>query len=54
MAPKLKTIDELVRDRYEEMTQWTCHYCSAVATTIRQGAAVCLPHAVLLRKVGWA
>lgn len=51
---RLKNIDEIFRDRYEEMTEWTCHYCSEVATTIRQGAGVCLSHAVLLRKVGWS
>jgi hypothetical protein len=51
---KLKNIDEIFRDQYEEITEWTCHYCSEVATTIRQGAGVCLSHAVLLRNVGWA
>ncbi|HEX8750738.1 MAG TPA: hypothetical protein VF732_06455 [Nitrospira sp.] len=51
---RLKNIDEIFRDRDEEITGWTCHYCPEVPTTIRQGAGVCLSHAVLLRKVGWS
>jgi len=52
MASKAK--DMVFRDRWEEITEWTCKYCPEVAATIRQGAAVCLLHATLLRKVGWS
>ena len=39
----------------EEFTEWTCSYCPSVATTIRQGSAVCYHHAAQLRiKVGLA
>src|SRR5262245_15211130 len=37
------------------VTEWTCSYCPSVATTIRQGSAVCYHHAEQLRiKVGLA
>ena len=48
------TMEKVFRDREEATTEWTCYYCPAVATTIRQGAAVCLLHATHLRKVGWS
>jgi len=39
----------------EGVTEWTCSYCPSVATTIRQGSAVCYHHAAQLRiKVGLA
>jgi hypothetical protein len=39
----------------EGFTEWTCSYCPSVATTIRQGSAVCYHHAAQLRlKVGLA
>ena len=39
----------------EELTEWTCSYCPSVATTIRQGLAVCYHHAAQLRvKTGLA
>jgi len=39
----------------EELTEWTCSYCPSVATTIRQGLAVCYHHAEQLRvKTGLA
>jgi hypothetical protein len=35
--------------------EWRCSYCPSVATTIRQGSAVCYNHAAQLRiKVGLA
>ena len=38
----------------EELTEWTCSYCPSVATTIRQGRAVCYHHATQLSvKTGW-
>ena len=44
--------DEAGRNR---LTEWTCSYCPSVATTIRQGSAVCYHHAAQLRtKVGLA
>jgi hypothetical protein len=48
------TKEKVFRDREDAMTDWTCHYCPEVATTIRQGAAVCWLHAIQLRKVGWS
>ena len=39
----------------EAPTEWTCSYCPSVATTIRQGLAVCYHHAAQLRvKTGLA
>jgi hypothetical protein len=39
----------------EKFTEWTCTYCPSVATTIRQGVAVCHQHAAQLRvKTGLA
>jgi hypothetical protein len=36
-------------------TEWRCSYCPSVATTIRQGSAVCYHHAAQIRiKVGLA
>ena len=49
-----ETRERAFRDRKEALTKWTCHYCPEVATTIRQGAAVCWQHAIFLRGVGWA
>ena len=49
-----ETRERAFRDRKEALTESTCHYCSEVATTIRQGAAVCWQHAISLRGVGWA
>src|SRR5262245_66101005 len=38
-----------------DTTEWTCSYCPSVATTIRQGSAVCYFHATQLRtKLGLA
>jgi hypothetical protein len=34
----------------EKFTEWTCSYCPSVATTIRQGVAVCHHHAAELRR----
>ena len=48
------TKENVFRDTEEAMTEWNCHYCPDVATTIRQGAAVCWLHAIYLRKVGWS
>jgi hypothetical protein len=42
------------KETKEPHSEWTCYYCSRIATTIRQGAAVCWFHAEQLRKVGWA
>jgi hypothetical protein len=50
-----ETRERAFRDRKEALTEWTCHYCPEVATTIRQGSAVCYHHAAQLRlKVGLA
>jgi hypothetical protein len=47
--------EKLFRDsRRDDLMKWRCHYCSDVATTMRQGAAVCAFHANVLRNVGWA
>jgi len=48
------TKEKVCRATEEAVTEWTCHYCPDVATTIRQGAAVCWLHATYLRKVGWS
>ena len=48
------TKEKVFKDREEAITEWTCHYCPEVASTIRQGAAVCPLHAAYLQKVGWA
>ena len=40
----IKAKDKMFRDQQVEITEWTCHYCPEVATTIRQGAPVCLFH----------
>ena len=47
-----ETRERAFRDRKEVLTEWTCHYCPEVATTIRQGAAVCWQHAISLRGSG--
>jgi Staphylococcal nuclease homologue len=49
-----ETRERAFRDKKEVLTEWTCHYCPEVATTIRQGAAVCWQHAISLRGVGWS
>ena len=46
-----RTKEKVFRDKDEATTEWTCYYCPEVATTIRQGAAVCWFHATHLRKV---
>ena len=39
----------------EALTEWTCSYCPSIATTIRQGVAVCDHHAAQLQvKAGLA
>jgi len=48
------TKEKVCRATEEAVTERTCHYCPDVATTIRQGAAVCWLHATYLRKVGWS
>ena len=48
------TKEKVFRGTGEAITDRTCHYCPEVATTIRQGAAVCWLHATYLRKVGWS
>ena len=41
--------------RSELYTEWTCQHCPNVATTIREGLAVCSRHRARLgRKLGWA
>lgn len=35
-----------------EYTEWTCSQCSSVATTIREGSAVCRLHAAQPWKAG--
>jgi hypothetical protein len=43
------------RPSKSDTTEWTCSYCPSVATTIRQGSAVCYFHATQLRtKLGLA
>jgi len=39
-----KTEDKPFRDLHENLTEWTCGYCTQVATAIRQGVAVCPRH----------
>ena len=41
-------MDEKADLSEEELTEWTCSYCPSVATTIRQGLAVCYHHAAQL------
>ena len=41
------------RTTREGLTEWTCFFCSSVATTIRQGSPVCYQHASHRAKVGW-
>ena len=38
----------------EAYTEWICQYCPSVATTIREGAAVCCLHRTQPRKRNWA
>jgi hypothetical protein len=40
--------------RSEPYTEWICQYCPSVATTIREGSAVCWLHRAQRRKVNWA
>ena len=54
MGSAITAKDKIFRDRQEEIIEWTCYYCPEAATTIRQGAPVCLFHATQLRKVGWS
>ena len=42
MSTKIK--EKTFRDLHEALTEWTCQYCQEVATTVRQGAAVCAQH----------
>jgi hypothetical protein len=42
------------RTTREGLTEWTCFFCSSVATTIREGSPVCYQHALHHRKVGLA
>jgi len=39
-----KNIEVIFRDTHETIQEWTCGYCKQVATTIRQGVAVCPQH----------
>jgi hypothetical protein len=45
MSSKIK--EKIFRDLHEAFTEWTCQYCQEVATTVRQGAAVCSQHSHL-------
>jgi len=38
-----KTVEVIFRDSHDSQ-EWTCGYCRKVATTIRQGVAVCAQH----------
>ena len=42
------------RTSSEPYTEWICQYCPSVATTIREGAAVCCLHRAQPRKRNWA
>jgi hypothetical protein len=39
-----KKQEQSFRDLHEALTEWTCQYCEQVATTVRQGVAVCSQH----------
>jgi hypothetical protein len=43
---KKKNVEIIFRDTHDTQ-EWTCGYCKRVATTIRQGVAVCPLHKYL-------